>query len=337
MRGDAKKFKIAPRTVLRVQAAARKLNYIPNASAQNLRRRRSHTVTIIVHNFRFDWADGLFSGAMEVLQENGLTAIVSAFSADPARQETEIVEAIRRRDAAVMCQPIIGGSEIYRRVMDANIPLILLGDYPLETQTISHVIWNADMAACAAVKHLVAIGRTRIGYVGLRLPLFMHIRRYAAYQKVLEDAKLPVNPDWIYRGDAGTATHEALLSKAIPHIFAGGHTPPDAIFAMNDGIAIPLIYGIEQLGYRVPRDIAVVGIGDMPMARAWGVSLTTVREPVREMGAEAARLAIDLIANPKIAPIHRVLPAGDLVVRRSTGEDGGEHRGSLRPKDFSVP
>ncbi len=318
MRGESQKFKIAPRTVARIEAAARKFNYIPNASAQNLRRRRSHTVTLIVHNFRFDWADELFAGAMEVLQDNGLTGIVSAFSADPVRQETEIMAAIRRRDAAVMCQPIIGGNEMYQRVLDVNIPLIFLGDYPLDTRPISHVIWNAEMAARAAVEHLVAIGRTRIGYIGLRLPLFMSIRRYAAYQKVLEGAKLPVNPDWIYQGEASIATHEELLSKAIPHIFAAGNTPPDAIFAMNDGIAIPLITRIEQMGLHVPQDIAVAGIGDMPMAGAWGISLTTVHEPVREMGAGAARVAVDLIAHPEQAPVHRILPAGDLIVRRST-------------------
>lgn len=318
MRGDSKKFKMSPRTTARVLAAAKQCNYTPNASAQNLRRQRSNTVTFIVNNFRFDWADELFAGAIEILHKSHFTPIVTAYSADPVRQETEIMAAIRRRDAAVLCQPMLGQREIYQRLLDVNIPLILLGDYPPGTQHISHVIWHADMAARAAVEHLVAIGRTRIGYLGVNLPLEMHQKRYSAYQQALKHAGLTPEPHWIYRGDAHISVHESLLTKAIPQLFAPGRTHPDAIFAMNDGIAIPLATEIQQLGLHVPGDVAVAGIGDMPMSGAWGISLTTVREPVRAMGAEAARVAISLIEDHGKAPIHRVLPAGDLMVRRST-------------------
>ncbi len=319
MRGDSKKFKIAPRTTARVLAAAKQCNYTPNASAQNLRRQRSNTVTFIVSNFRFDWADELFAGAIEILHTNHFTPIVTAHSSDPMRQETEIMAAIRRRDAAVLYQPIIERREIYQRLLDANIPLIFVGDYPGDTEQISHVIWQSDMAARAVVEHLVAIGRTRIGYVGVDLPLEMHQKRYSAYQQVLKAAGLALNPHWIYRGDAHVSVHENLFSRAMPHIFAPGRAHPDAIFAMNDGIAIPLITEIERLGLHVPDDVAVAGIGDLPMSGAWGISLTTVGEPVRAMGAEAARVAISLIKDPGSEAIHRILPAGELMARRSTG------------------
>ncbi len=319
MRGDAKKFKIAPRTVARVLAAARQFSYSPNASAQNLRRQRSNTVTFIVSNFRFDWADELFAGAIEILHTNHFTPIVTAHSSDPMRQETEIIAAIRRRDAAVLYQPIIERREIYQRLLDANIPLIFVGDCPPGSQHISHVVWQADMAARAVVEHLVAIGRTRIGYVGVDLPLEMHQKRYSAYQQALKAAGLAINPNWIYRGDAHVSVHENLFFKAIPHIFAPGRAHPDAIFAMNDGIAIPLITEIERLGLHVPEDVAVAGIGDLPMSGAWGISLTTVGEPVRAMGTEAARVAISLIQDPGSEAIHRILPAGELMPRRSTG------------------
>ncbi|MGC9259665.1 MAG: LacI family DNA-binding transcriptional regulator [Phycisphaerae bacterium] len=318
MRGESAKFKLAPRTVARVLAAAQQYNYTPNASAQNLRRQRSNTVTLIVSNFRFDWTDELFAGAVEILHAHHLTPIVTAHSSDPARQETEIMAAIRRRDAAVLYQPLIEHHDLYQRVFNANIPLILVGDYPVGTEYISHVIWHADMAARKVVEHLVAIGRTRIGYVGINLPLEMHQKRFAAYQQVLKGAGLALNPHWIYQGDPHISVHENLLSNAIPHIFAPGHAHPDAIFAMNDGIAIPLITEIERLGLHVPDDVAVAGIGDLPMSAVWGINLTTVREPVRAMGAEAARLAVSLIGKPGEAPIHRLLPAGDLMVRRST-------------------
>ncbi len=318
MRGESEKFKIAPRTVSRVLAAAREFNYSPNASAQNLRRQRSNTVTFIVSNFRFDWADELFAGAIEMLHTHQLTPIVTAHSSDPLRQETEIMAAIRRRDAAVLYQPIIEQHSIYQRLLDANVPLIFVGDYPSGTEHISHVIWQADMAARKAVEHLVAVGRRRIGYVGVNLPLEMHKKRYSAYQAVLKRAGLTLNPYWVYQGDPHISVHENLFFKAIPHLFAPGRDHPDAIFAMNDGIAIPLITEIERLGLHVPDDVAVAGIGDLPISGAWGISLTTVQEPVRAMGVEAARVAINLIKGPGSKAIHRVLPAGELMVRRST-------------------
>lgn len=325
MRGDSDKFKIAPRTVARVLTAARRFNYSPNASAQNLRRQRSNTVAIIVSNFRFDWADELFAGAVEILHKNNLTPIVTAHSSDALRQETEIMEAIRRRDAAVLYQPTMERRDLCQRILDAHIPLIFIGDYPRGTEQISHVIWHAEMAARKVVEHLVAIGRTRIGYVGVDLPLEMHQRRYSAYRQVLKEAGLKLNPQWIYRGDPHVTLHERLFSNAIPHIFSPGRSHPDAIFAMNDGIAIPLITEIEQLGLHVPQDVAVVGIGDLPMSGAWGISLTTAGEPVRALGAAAARMAIDLVKNPASKAVHKILPAGDLIVRRSTvgsPEDG---------------
>ena len=318
MRGESAKFKLAPRTVARVLAAARQYNYTPNASAQNLRRRRSNTVTLIVSNFRFDWTEELFAGAVEILHHHNFTPIVTAHSSNPLRQETEIMAAIRRRDAAVLYQPLIEQHALYQRLLDVNIPLILVGDYPAGTEHISHVIWDADAAAHLAVRHLIAMGRTRIGYVGVNLPLEMHQKRFWAYQRELKAAGLTSNPQWIYRGDPHISTHEELLTQAIPHIFATGRTPPDAIFAMNDGIAIPLITEIERLGLHVPEDVAVAGIGDMPMSGAWGINLTTVREPVRAMGVEAARVVVSLIDDPGKAPIHRLLPTGDLIVRRST-------------------
>jgi LacI family transcriptional regulator len=317
LRGDAERRKISPETVARVLEAAQKYNYVPNLIAQRLRRQRSDIIAVIVVNFRLDWCEELMGGVLQVLDESPLTPFVTTHRNNPQRQEKELLAAISRRDDAIICQPIPGQTEIYQRVLRSGIPLIFLGDYPPQLPHVSRVIWDSGEAARVAVNHLLDTGRRRIGYIGMEYPLAMHINRYRAYETGLRDAGLSFNPHWVVHAPPGQSINE-ILDPAIHGMFANGADRPDALFLMNDGLALPALEKLHKLGLKVPSDVAVIGLGNLPLTGHSSISLSTVVEPVRQMGLEAAKVSLELIADPSKAPIERVIHSTDLLARRTT-------------------
>jgi len=189
--------------------------------------------------------------------------------------------------------------------------------WPEELPEISSVVWDAGVAARVAVEHLVETGRERIGFVGADYPMRMHRARHKAYLDVVREAGLSFREEWvsITRIDCMV---DQIIGDALERMFAPGREAPDAIFAINDGLALPLLEALDARGIRVPEDVAVIGLGDLSMTRHSGISLSTVREPCEEMGRQAAEVLVDLIADPGKAPIHRVIPGHVLRIRRST-------------------
>jgi DNA-binding LacI/PurR family transcriptional regulator len=318
LRGDAERRKIPAKTVERVMRAAERYNYVPNQIAQRLRKQRSGVVSVIVVNFRMDWAEAVMDGVLEVLEAKGLTPFVATHRNDPQRQERELLAALSRRDDGVICQPIAGHTAIYERLRKAGIPVVFLGDYPADMPHVSRVAWDSGEAARVAVQHLIDTGRRRIAYLGMHYPLHMHIARFAAYEDAIRDAGLPLNPRWVVHASA-QGTLDDTLDPALARFFAPGAEHPDAIFVINDGLALPMLERLAAAGIRVPQDVAVIGMGDVPMARHVGIGLSTVVEPVREMGVEAAQAMAALIGNPALAPIERIIVSNTLRARRTTG------------------
>lgn len=321
LRGDAVKRKISNATIERVLEAAREYDYIPNQIAQSLRRQRSGIVSIVVVNFRMDWCEELLSGALDVLDEAGVTPFVAAHRNSADRQQKELLAALRRRDDGVIVQPIPGQEEVYRRLQRNGIPLVFLGDWPVDMPEVSRVAWDSGGASATVVNHLVDGGRRKIGYIGHNYPLAMHIERYAAFERTLRQNNLPVNPKWIVQAPADTPLHDILdpslrrmLGPTVPEA-----DRPDALFFMNDGLALPALEVLQSMKVSVPGEVAIVGIGDLPLTGHSGISLTTVAEPVETMGREAAEVVLRLSRNSSEAPIHRLIHGRQLLVRATSG------------------
>jgi LacI family transcriptional regulator len=101
-------------------------------------------------------------------------------------------------------------------------------------------------------------------------------------------------------------------------MFAPGCEHPDALFALNDALALSTLEVLYELGIRVPDDVALMGMGDLPFTAYAGVSLSTMKEPIEEMGREAAKLMLELIAHPGKGPVERLIPCLELKARRTT-------------------
>jgi LacI family transcriptional regulator len=317
LRGEAVRRKISAKTTERVLDAARKYNYMPNQAARMLRRQRTDVIGVIFPNFRLDWAERVMEGMLGVLESTRYSPFVATHRFSQQLFRKEALAALQRRDDALICYPLPGLNDLYKQISSLGIPLVFIGDRPIDVENESCVMWDAGAAAAAAVQHLVDQGRKRIGFLGLDYPMKMSQARFQAYKTVLKKARLPIQPNWIFT-PAANSTLEQIIEPGLNQMFSGPGPHPDAIFVLNDGIALPALEALQKRHLKVPQDVAVIGMGDLPLTGHSAIGLSTMREPVEQMGREAAEVALQLIEDRSLGPIERVISCEELHARRTT-------------------
>jgi LacI family transcriptional regulator len=317
LNGRAQQRNITPETTQRVLEAARELGYIPNQAARTLRRQRSGVIGVVLADFSMDWAERVMTGMLAVFDPGGFTPFVATHRFDPARQRKELMAALQRHDEGVICQPLPGQEDCYREFQGRGVPLVFLGDEPAGLPEVSSVCWDAGAAARTVVQHLVQTGRRRIGHIGFTYPLRFSQARVAAYQAVLSEAGLHCDERWSTTLPASLGA-SGIVAAALERAFAPGIEHPDALFVLNDHLALTALEALEQRGLRVPEDVALVGMGDLPCTAQRGIGLTTVREPCEELGRAAAETVLDLVGAPMRAPISCLISCTELMARRTS-------------------
>ncbi len=193
-----------------------------------------------------------------------------------------------------------------------TVPTISLG-YQAVDQAYNIVHADNRRGALQATRHLISLGHQHIGVINATATLTDLDERMAGYQQALAEARIPFEPGRVSYGDFT----ESSGARAAAELFDSS-TPPEAIFALNDRMAIGAIQQLRRLGYRVPEDVAVVGFDDIPAAAMFEPALTTVRQPAIEMGKTAARMLFGLIEGKIERYPEAILPAL-LIIRESCG------------------
>jgi DNA-binding LacI/PurR family transcriptional regulator len=193
-------------------------------------------------------------------------------------------------------------------LLASSLPTVLLGHRAAD-RAASYVDIDDLRASDLLVSHLIRIGRRRIGHVTGARGTFAAEHRVAGYRRALERAGLPTD-DFVVDGDfteeAGAAGAALLLERGV-----------DAIFCANDPSAVGALATIREAGLRVPEDVALAGFDDLDFAAELDPPLTTVRQDIRQQGAEAAESLIQLLEDPDGGPRRVILPT-ELVIRQST-------------------
>jgi LacI family transcriptional regulator len=168
-------------------------------------------------------------------------------------------------------------------------------------------------AAAAAVEHLIRLGHQRVGMIAGRPPISSTVERQRGYCRALREAGLPFDEHLVVTGgstiEGGAAAATVLLERS---------SPPTALFAANNLMTIGALMAIERHGLAVPDDLALVGFDDFPWADVFRPRLTTVAQPLYELGRTAADLVLKQLSGGGLRPKRVVLP-GTLVVRDSSG------------------
>ena len=307
--------KVSPEVRAQVERAVAKLGYVPNRAARSLVTRRADSVALVVSEsharfFSEPFFAGMVRGVSAALAETGvqLLLLIAQDLPDRSRLERYVVGG---PDAGVLRASLHGDAPRPGAREGASGPAGLAGR-PAGPLPASYVDADNRGGAGKAVEHLVRRGRRRIATITGPLDMGVGLDRLEGYREGLAAAGLAADEDLVEPGDfteeGGAAAMARLLARPGP--------PVDAVFAASDLMAAGALRALRAAGRRVPEDVAVVGFEDSAVARYAQPPLTTVRQPIEEMGRQATRMLLAKIAG-ETGGMHLILDV-DLVVRAST-------------------
>ncbi|MBD5785999.1 LacI family DNA-binding transcriptional regulator [Cellulosimicrobium terreum] len=301
------RYGVAPQTSAHVNEVIAELGYESSIVARSLRSRRTNVIGILVAEFE-PFSTELLKGISEAVEETGYELM--AYSGGLRRDDRVGWE---KRYLSRLAGTLIDGAIIVTPTVVApndSIPVVAVD--PHRGLSGAPTVDSDNLAgARAATEHLVGLGHRRIAFLGGRPDLESARLREQGYREALAAAGITVDPALLrvggYRPDLADSPAHELLSLA---------DRPTAVFAANDLSAIRTMEVARELGLRVPDDVSVVGFDNVPESALTEPSLTTVSQPIHQMGAEALRLVVDLVEG-RVRDPHLRLPT-ELVVRGST-------------------
>ncbi|WP_022918490.1 LacI family DNA-binding transcriptional regulator [Ruania albidiflava] len=273
---------------------------------------RSHLIELVFHELHSGWSMEIIRGVQQAAKENGLGVVLTESGTRHAPGSDWLAAVLQRRPDGV----VLVFSEIpaaMRETLAArSIPFVVIdpaGDPDPGIPAIGSANWSGGLAA---VRHLIEAGHERIGVISGPKDMMCSHARVDGYRSAMAAAGLPVRQEWVTFGDfhiSGGAEHGARLLD-LPE-------RPTAIFAGSDLQALGIYDIARDRGLRIPEDLSVVGYDDIPLARWVSPRLTTIHQPLVEMGREATLLALRL-ADGAAEAGPRMDLATSLVQREST-------------------
>ena len=307
--------KVSPEVRAQVERAVAKLGYVPNRAARSLVTRRADSVALVVSEsharfFSEPFFAGMVRGVSAALAETGVQLLLLIAQDLPDRSRLERYVVGGHVDGVLLAS-LHGDDPLPGALERASVPAVLAGR-PAGPLPPSYVDADNRGGAGKAVEHLVRRGRRRIATITGPLDMGVGLDRLEGYREGLAAAGLAADEDLVEPGDfteeGGAAAMARLLARPGP--------PVDAVFAASDLVAAGALRALRAAGRRVPEDVAVVGFEDSAVARYAQPPLTTVRQPIEEMGRQATRMLLAKIAG-ETGGMHLILDV-DLVVRAST-------------------
>jgi DNA-binding LacI/PurR family transcriptional regulator len=307
--------RVSPDVRREVESAIAELGYIPNRAARSLVTGRTASIGVVINEptgrlFDDPFFPRLLRGISGSLTGRDLQLVLlMPESAEDAQRTADYLIA-GHVDGAVMVS-LHDDDVLLSRLALAAIPLVLVGRPP-QGVSASFVDVDNRQGARSAVEHLLAGGRRVIGTIAGPSDMPPGIDRLAGYRDALAAADLVPDPGLIAYGDFtqdGGASAMRQLLAARPDI--------DGVFAASDLMAAGVLAVLAAAGRQIPGDVAVVGYDDSAVATSTNPPLTSVHQPIEEMGREVARLLVEAIDGTNRAK-RRVILATDLVKRASS-------------------
>lgn len=311
--------KVSPETRVRVLKAIQELGYMRNHSARALARQRTDTIGVV-----FPGIDsGFFSEVLKGINEYAVSRdyhLMVAFSQGSRDEHDRVAEYLQagRVDALILMN--LGMSDQFvRQAARREMPIVLI-DRPVKDARVASVTIDNRSGADAAMTHLLKLGYKRIAILNGPDGTIDAEQRFEGCQVAAKRAGYHFEKGLIWPGDFFWESGYELMNNWLN----SGKPLPDAMFALNDPMAMGVIESLHEHGMTVPEHMALIGFDDVQAARYMG--LTTVRSPMREMGRLASEAAINLVTGGRTL-IEQVLPT-ELVVRRSCGVEKNRLQGA---------
>jgi len=282
----------------RVQQAVRALDFHPSLAARALSGRRGFQIGLVCDNPNPYYVHELQKGIRARAEADDVRLVVQPYDRAEDRLFDDIAALIAevRFDGLILTPPVTDRSDVLDLLLNQGHKVVRVQPGSFENRTPATAINNRD-AAQTMVARLVDFGHRRIGYVGGPAEYAVSADRERGYRLALERAGIPIEPGLICSGDFSLESGAAAAVRLIP----AGAT---AIFASSDSMAAGVLGEAHRQGLRLPDDLSVAGFDDSALASSVWPPLTTVRQPLSELGWQAA----DLLLSDKTENVCRMLP-----------------------------
>ena len=309
--------RVNPKTKRRIQQIADQMGYSPDAQARSLVEGRTRTIGVVVTTMTDPFIGGIVQAIETSAHDHGYSLILAS-SNDSSEREIAAAETLhsKRVDGVIVSSSRVGVLH-QSRLERLGVPVVLINSL-VQNQgryTFSIGVDNRH-GGFLATEHLLQLGHRRIAYVAAPDDRSDSLERLAGYHEALARAGIDPDPALLVRGTGRARGGEQSLPvlQALPD-------PPTAVFCYNDMTAIGLIHAAHAAGLSLPQDLAIVGFDDIVFAPYVHPALTTVAQPVAELGKGAMEMVLSLLPDSNAdldASTDRTL-SGSLVVRASSG------------------
>lgn len=291
-----------------VWEAAREMGYVPKKAANHVEK----TIGVILPEINSQYYARLMDALNREIVKHGYVMITLLKSGYASKLEP-YVEQMRKYapDGMIICCDYSATENTFQKVLDCQIPSLLLNEN-LVTFPIDSICIEESKSVKLAVDYLLQLGHKKIGYLGDKLSDV----RYQSFCNLMSEKKLEVDSRFVKRGDVrfeegGYQLACELLKES---------ELPTAIIASYDQVAVGAMKAFREKGIRIPQEVSIVGFDNIVLDEYCQVPLTSVTNPVEQMGVTAVKILLDALRNPGTHVVQNVSLQSRLVVRESTCE-----------------
>lgn len=307
---------VSERARVKIQQVMAEHNYSPHPAAQALASQRSRVISVLIPHIVSElFSDPFFPTLLQgaTLQARKMGYSVTLWLTGESTDEASFYnDALTNRlpDGLIIASAVLDET-VMNRLNNCGKPYILIGHPPSNHDECNYVDVDNIEASYQMVRYLIGRGYQRIGVIPGRDGLMSSADRLAGYKKALLDCGLSLDetliaPSGHYTEMGARSSMEYLLQQQV-----------DAVFASSDMMAIGAMRLIQDSGLRVPDDIAMAGFDNIPLAARTVPALTTIQQPIQQLGAAAAEGLINILEGRQVPPVRMAFPF-ELVVRAST-------------------
>lgn len=302
---------VKPETRERVIHSITRLGYTVNQQARMLAGGRAHVIGLLVPDLGTGYIGEIIRGIDEALAAAQYDLMLYTTHRRKTKESAYVTSLTQGMTDGVLLVLPRDPEEYLISLQQRHFPYVLIDHQGLgEVESaVGAANWQGGYEA---TKYLIELGHRRIGFITGTMDLGCSRDRLDGYRAALRDGGLPIDPLLIQEGDywqpSGFAATRSFLT--LPQ-------PPTAIFASNDVMAFGVMEAVRDRGWRIPEDVSIVGFDNIPQAEHVSPQLTTIEQPLADMGREATRMLLAMIQDPE-RPYQRVELPTRLIVRAST-------------------
>lgn len=310
---------VSPETRAKVEAAISELGYIPNQIARSLRSNRTNTLALVLTDITNPFWTTVARSVEDAASAQGFTVILCNTDENEKKQNEYLSVLLRKRVDGFLFVPARSEPDAVERIQRQKVPVVVL-DRSVPGASVDVVRSDSEQGAYALTRHLIELGHRRIALLSGPADVSTAQERLEGYKRGMTESGLPVEERWILAGEYTVASGYAATQKLL-----AGDVLPTALLGANNFIALGATRAIREAGLRLPQDISLVCVDDIP---AWLVGdpfLTVAAQSPYDMGRRAADLLLRHIREPNEHPHEEIVLPTALIVRHSTAPANGTH------------